>query len=93
MTDTTALPYDPADPPYRPPVECANPLMWQLAWQVFNDHRPARDDWCEVCRPYEFYPCIRRRLAQIGLAAACTDPLGTCWTMPERTARTGSHDQ
>ena len=65
------LPYDPAEPPYRPPAGCVSPLMWQLAWQLFADHRPAADGWCAVCRPYQFHPCVSRQFAEAGLAAAC----------------------
>jgi hypothetical protein len=82
VIDPSALPYDPTDPPYRAPDACFNPLMWQLAWQVFHDHRRVTDGWCAACRPYQFYPCIRRQLADIGLAAACTDPARATWNVP-----------
>jgi hypothetical protein len=79
------LPYDPAEPPHRPPAGCVNNLMWQLAWRVFTDHRPALDGWCAACRPYRFFPCPCRKLGRIGLAAACGR-----WT--DRRGRAASTD-
>jgi hypothetical protein len=67
----TTLPYEPDEPPVDPPAECMNRLMWQLARRVFADHQPGPDSWCLVCRPFQFYPCVGRQLANVGLRESC----------------------
>jgi hypothetical protein len=79
------LPYDPYDPPVNPPPACRNRLMWQLARRLFADHQPASDGWCAVCRPFDFYPCVARQLADIGLEAAYRQPDGAPWRVPTPT--------
>jgi hypothetical protein len=69
-----ALPYHPDNPPTDPPTGCGNRLMWQLARRLYGDHQPGGDGFCIVCRPYQFYPCVARQLADIGLQAACGQP-------------------
>lgn len=64
--------FDPANPPLDPPVGCPNRLMWRLARRLFAEHQPGADGWCVNCRPFQFYPCRRRRLADVGLSAAVT---------------------
>ncbi len=71
MTASADLPYDPGEPPLDPPTECMNRLMWQLARRVFADHQPGSDGWCQACRPFQFYPCVGRQLANAGLRESC----------------------
>lgn len=75
----TVLPFDVDDPPARPPVQCRDPLVWNLAYQLFRDHQPDRDGFCITCVPGEFSPCIGRYLALRGFLAACqlSDALAT----------------
>jgi len=73
------LPFDRDDPPVDPPPGCVNRLMWQLARRLFADHQPGLDGWCTACRPFSFYPCVARQLADLGLAAAFTQPHGAPW--------------
>jgi hypothetical protein len=82
-----ALPYDPDSPPMNPPEGCENRLMWQLARRLFGDHQPGLDGYCLVCRPYQFYPCVGRQLADIGLAAAYQQPDGAPWRVRRSTIR------
>jgi hypothetical protein len=84
-----ALPYDPADPPIDPPDGCVNRLMWQLARRLFADHQPGPDGYCLVCRPYQFYRCVGRQLADIGLEAAYRQPDGAPWRVPLAGANRG----
>jgi hypothetical protein len=79
MSNETALPYDPDNPPYRPPAECTDQLMWLVAWHLFNDHGPVVGGQCAACRPYRFHPCTRRQLASVGLAAACGHLAAVGW--------------
>jgi ADP-ribose pyrophosphatase len=69
------LPFDPVDPP----AGCVNRLMWQLGRRLRADHLSGADGYCLVCRPYQFYPCVGRQLADIGLATAYRQPDGTPW--------------
>jgi hypothetical protein len=73
------LPYDPADPPIDLPEGCVNRLMWQLGRRLHADHQPGLDGFCLICRPYEFYPCAGRELADTGLEAAYRQPEGSPW--------------
>jgi hypothetical protein len=68
------VPFDINDPPARPPAECADPLMWNLASQLFRDHRPDSDGFCITCVPSEFCPCMGRYLAVRGFLASCGLP-------------------
>lgn len=68
------LPFNVEDPPARPPAQCRDPLVWNLAYQVFRDHRPDRDGFCVTCVPGGFSPCIGRHLAVRGFLAACLLP-------------------
>jgi hypothetical protein len=81
------LPYDPADPPMDPPERCVSRLMWQLARRLHTDHQPGLDGYCLVCRPYQFYPCGGRQLADVGLEVAYRQPDGAPWRvqLPVRT--------
>lgn len=74
--------YDHHNPPIDPPAACVNRLMWQLARRLFADHQPGADGWCTTCRPFQFYPCVGRQLADLGLAGSLVQPDG----MPWRTA-------
>lgn len=62
--------FDRNNPPLDPPSGCLNRLMWQLARRVFTDHQPGSDGWCMSCRPYSYYPCVGRQLANLGLLTA-----------------------
>jgi hypothetical protein len=75
-------PYEPHDPPIDPPPRCVNRLMWQLGRRLFADHQPGPDGWCLICRPRQFYPCIGRQLADIGMQAAYQAPDGAPWRAP-----------
>jgi len=44
--------------------------MWQLARRLFADHQRGADGFCVICRPYAYYPCVGRQLADVGLSAA-----------------------
>lgn len=66
--------FDRKDPPARPPVECADPLMWSMAYRLHQDHRPDRDGFCVTCVPGEFSPCMGRFLAVRGFLASCELP-------------------
>jgi hypothetical protein len=79
VTAAGPLPYDRSNPPVNAPPACRNRLMWQLARRLFADHQPGPDGWCAVCRPFAFYPCVARQLAEIGLEAAHNQPDGTPW--------------
>ena len=68
------LPFKVDDPPARPPVQCANPLLWNLAYQLFRDHRADGDGFCITCMPDEFSPCIGRYLAVRGFLVSCGAP-------------------
>jgi hypothetical protein len=48
--------------------------MWNLAFQLFRDHRPDRDGFCITCVPSEFSPCIGRYLAVRGFLVSCDLP-------------------
>lgn len=78
-TGSGRLPFDPADPPADPPEGCRNRLLWQLARRVFGDHQPGPDGFCLVCRPYQFYPCVGRQLADTGLRACYDESDGAPW--------------
>ena len=66
-----ALPsFDKDNPPLDPPPGCVSHLMWQLARRLFADHQPGSDGFCVICRPYAYYPCVGRQLADVGLSAA-----------------------
>jgi hypothetical protein len=86
MTAGRVLPYDPHDPPVNPPADCENRLMWQLARRLFADHQPGADGWCAICRPYQYYPCVGRQLADIGMRAAYHQPDGAPWRSRPATA-------
>jgi hypothetical protein len=78
------LPYDPLDPPEKPPPG-TDRLMWTVAYQLRLDHVPAPDGFCSAprCRPrFKLWPCEPVRLSDAGL-------LGSVgwWT-----ARTGPHE-
>ncbi|GAA4939139.1 hypothetical protein GCM10025331_26330 [Actinoplanes utahensis] len=68
------LPFDPADPPARPPSSCLDELVWNLAYRLFRDHRPDQDGFCITCVPSEFSPCIGRYLAARGFLVSCGLP-------------------
>jgi hypothetical protein len=74
-----AMQFEPNDPPIDPPPGCVNRLMWQLARRMHVDHEKGRDGYCLICRPYQFYPCVGRQLADIGLRAAFQQPDGQPW--------------
>ena len=66
-----ALPsFDKDNPPHDPPPGCVSRLMWQLARRLFADHQPGADGFCVICRPYSYYLCVGRQLADVGLSAA-----------------------
>jgi hypothetical protein len=67
----TAMPFDPNDPPARPPARCSNPLMWAMAYRLHQDHRSDSDGFCVSCVPGQFSPCIGRYLAMRGFLASC----------------------
>jgi len=48
--------------------------MWQLARRLFADHQPGTDGFCVICRPYTYYPCVGRQLADVGLTTAYGRP-------------------
>lgn len=87
MQPFEALPFDRDDPPRDPPPGCVNRLLWQVSRRVFTDHRPGADGWCVTCRPFEYYPCVGRRLADAGLAAAHAQPHGTPWRLGNQRSR------
>lgn len=60
------LPFDRSDPPPDPPAGCTDNLKWELAYQVFRDHRPDNDGVCIACVPDKFIPCHGRDLALRG---------------------------
>ncbi len=64
------LPYDPEDPPARPPAG-ADPLTWRLAYQVLSDHRRSPFGACRspLCEHAD-WPCRPARLAGLGLRTA-----------------------
>jgi hypothetical protein len=53
--------------------------MWQLARRLYADHQPGPDGWCVICRPFQFYPCVGRQVADVGLLGAFTQPDGAPW--------------
>src|SRR5262245_10463717 len=59
-------PFERDHPPIDPPAGCVNRLMWQIGRRLFADHQPGPDGFCQVCRPYQFYPCVGRQLADLG---------------------------
>ncbi|GAA0730073.1 hypothetical protein GCM10010199_45040 [Dactylosporangium roseum] len=77
----TVLPYNRTNPPLDPPAQCRNRLMWQVSRRLFGDHQPGPDGWCQVCRPYQYYPCVGRQLADIGMEAAHLVPDGSPWRL------------
>lgn len=89
--DEPRFPYHPNNPPIDAPDGCANRLMWQLARRLFTDHQPGPGGLCLSCLPVQFYPCIGRQLADLGLRSACerTDP--TPWrSLPVQPDRRNS---
>ena len=70
------LPFDPDDPPAQPPTCCVDELVWRMAFQLFQDHRPDRDGFCVTCVPGEFSPCVGQYLALRGFLEACRLPAG-----------------
>jgi len=73
------LPFDRNDPPVDPPAGCVNRLMWQVSRRLFADHQAGPDGWCVACRPYSYYPCVARQLADLGLVSAFSRPHGAPW--------------
>ncbi|HEX8344196.1 MAG TPA: hypothetical protein VF657_05565 [Actinoplanes sp.] len=71
--------FDRQNPPLHPPPGCLNRLMWQLARRLFADHQPGPDGWCVICRPFQFYPCVGRQLADVGLVGAFVQPDAAPW--------------
>lgn len=72
----TRLPFDPEDPPVKPPLG-ADPLVWGLAYGLFEAHQPDRAGLCQVCHPVVVWPCGPSRLAGQGLVAALGGPDGS----------------
>jgi hypothetical protein len=74
------LPHDPNNSD-NPPVEAppgADPLLWRLAYSVYETHRSRADGFC-ACR--DFWPCEHARLAGDHLRMAyAIDP-----SLPEPT--------
>ena len=68
------LPFDPSDPPARPPSSCADYLMWSMAYRLHRDHRSDADGFCVTCVPGQFSPCIGRYLAMRGFLTSCNLP-------------------
>ena len=71
--------FDCRNPPLHPPAGCLNRLMWQLARRLYADHQAGPDGWCVICRPFQFYPCVGRQLAEVGLLGSFTEPDGAPW--------------
>lgn len=67
-------PFDPDDPPRRPPASCVDPTLWEVAVALHEAHRPGVDGWC-ACRL--FHPCPAWRRAVSALRAACASDPGT----------------
>jgi hypothetical protein len=68
----TRVEFDRANPPKEPP-RGADPLLWRLSYQVWTDHQPAADRFCQAgtCRlAFCLWPCPKHRLATVGLLAA-----------------------
>jgi len=85
------LPFERDHPPIDPPAGCVNRLMWQLGRRLFADHQPGPDGFCQVCRPFQFYPCVGRQLADLGMASAFEAPHGSPWrtALPRRCSVPG----
>jgi hypothetical protein len=72
------VPFDPEQPPFDPPSEVAQPLLWSMSRQVYGDHDLPDDTGgpmvprCALCD--EPWPCVPRRIAELGLLAACRPP-------------------
>lgn len=73
--DHVSLPFDPNDPPVDIPARCKDRLLWVVARQLFADHQPGADGFCQVCRPCEFHPCYSWQLADLALRISC-EPRG-----------------
>jgi hypothetical protein len=68
----TRVEFDRANPPKEPP-RGVDPLLWRLSYQVWTDHQPAADRFCQAgtCRlAFCLWPCPKHRLATVGLLAA-----------------------
>jgi hypothetical protein len=61
------LPFDREYPPRQAPEECANQLMWDLAYMLLCAHWRDDDDVCVVCGPEAGNSCQGRCLAIRGL--------------------------
>ncbi|NJC63912.1 hypothetical protein HC028_05230 [Planosporangium flavigriseum] len=69
---TVRAEFDQQNPPAQPP-RGADPLLWRLSYQVWTDHQPAVDQFCQAgaCRDaFRPWPCPPRRFAMVGLLAA-----------------------
>lgn len=71
-----------SDPPFEPPKEVMQPMLWRLAVRIWRDHipqvqvepsdpaQPGRR--CRVCELR--WPCPARGYAERGLIASCRYP-------------------
>lgn len=62
------LAFDPELPPARPPIDCGDVLLWQVAHALRAEHRLTLAG--PACRCVEPWPCQLHRLAARGLRAA-----------------------
>lgn len=61
-------PFDPEDPPERPPEVCVDPALWEVAYALSVAHRPVAQGRCGCGSAH---PCEDRWRAIAALSAAC----------------------